>query len=237
VDDKNLPVLNSKTYVKETALALWDILPRLLLASFLFFLVCLPSLLPFLFENLELAIMVGIVTVAPGWTAITAVLVRALLRETASIADFFKAFGHFYLRGSLLGLIWALPLLSASLLLPALATSPVPTPVWVGLGTDAAGIFLLGALSIYTYPQLAIYDVGVGLALKNSMVLVMHYLSNTIGLLAMAFLLALLATQVSYFLLLILPACWMVFVINNCRMVLRIELGDSNTPNDSQDPE
>jgi hypothetical protein len=29
----------------------------------------------------------------------------------------------------------------------------------------------------------------------------------------------------------------MVFVINNCRMVLRIELGDSNTPNDSQDPE
>jgi uncharacterized membrane protein YesL len=237
VDDKNLPVLNSRNYVKETAIAAWEILPTLLIASFLFLLVCLPALLAFTLGYLGAAILVGVVTVGPGWVALTRLIARALLRESASAGEFFKAFAHFFLRGSLLGAIWALPLLSASLLLPELATPPVPTSIWISLGTDVAGIFLLSMLSIYTYPQIVMYDVGIGIALKNSLVLAVRNLGNTIGLLAMAFLLVLLSLKVSYLLLAILPACWLVFVINNCRMVLRVELGGSDPQDDSQDQE
>jgi uncharacterized membrane protein YesL len=77
---------------------------------------------------------------------------------------------------------------------------------------------------MYMVPQIAIYDLSIRTAFKNSLLLSARYLSHTIGLLAMAFLLVLIASRVSYWLLIIFPGCWLVFVINNCRMVIQLEL-------------
>jgi uncharacterized membrane protein YesL len=69
------------------------------------------------------------------------------------------------------------------------------------------------------------YDVGARLAIRNSLVLEVRHLRNTLGLLALAVLLVFLASKVTLLLLVIIPAFWLVFVINNCRLVLRLESG------------
>jgi uncharacterized membrane protein YesL len=238
VDDKNLPELNQGTYVKETALALWDNLPRVILAGFLFTLVCLPSFLAILFGFIFVGIFFGIILIGPGWATMNAAIAGALLREPfPSIPDFFRTFRRFYRRGVVLGAFMAVPLTAASLTLPLLQILPVPIQVWIGLGADLAGILILSTLYLYTFPQIVLYNVGVRMAMQNSLLLVVRYLSNSLGLISLMLLFCLLAYKVSYMLFIILPAFWLVFVINNCRMVLQLELGDAGHEHQSNDPE
>jgi uncharacterized membrane protein YesL len=227
VEDQGLPVLDEKTYVKLTALALWESLPWVLLAGALFTLVCLPAALLALLGFLVPGLLLGALTAGPGWAALNALVALALLRAPGKSAlDFFRAFGRFYTRGAVLGGGMAVPLVTAAISLPLLREEPVPPVVWAGLGADLAGLFLLTALYLYAFPQIVLYDAGLRVALRNSFVLAVRYLANTLGLIGMAALLALLAARVSGLLLVILPAAWSVFVINNCRMVLRRELGE-----------
>jgi uncharacterized membrane protein YesL len=202
-------------------------MPRVLWAGFLFTLVCLPAL----FVTLEMGliipgILLGAITLGPGWLAMCTVIAKNLLREPdPPLFDFFSAFGHFFSRGAMLGGLVAIPLFAASVTVPLLAQNQIPTNIgWVGLGADMAGLFFLVALYLYVSPQIVLYDLGMKLALRNGLVLSTRHLANTLGLLAMAGLLGFLAYKVSLFLLVILPAFWLVFVINNCRLVLRLEL-------------
>jgi uncharacterized membrane protein YesL len=225
-DDKDLPVLDSNTYVKETVLALWEGLPSELLAGFFFTFTCLPAIfLGLIMGYLIPGILLGILTMGPGWLAMCGVISRTILRElNPSLLDFFKDFVHFYKRGVILGAFIAIPLVSAAWSLPLLQLNPIPTVISVGLGADVTGLFFLIALYIYTCPQIVLYDAGIQLAMANSLILAIRYLANTLGLIAMAVLLGFLAFKVTYLLWVILPAFWLVFVINNCRMVLRLEL-------------
>lgn len=224
VDDHNLPELTQTTYVKESALALWDHLPWVLLADFLFVVVSLPAVLVYLLGFTLPGILLGIVTAGPGFVAMVALISRAILREPITIIDFFRAFDKFFMRGAGLGLVTAIPLTAANMTLPLLQNPPVPTVVWAGLGADLAGLCFLGAMYLYIYPQIVIYDLSIRTAFKNSMLLASAYLSHTVGLLAMALLLAVIASQISYWLLIVFPGCWLVFVINNCRMGIKLEL-------------
>ncbi len=230
MDDKDLPILDQNTYVKETALALWFGLPRVLLAGFLFTLVSLPALLVGLAAGFVIpGILLGALTLGPGWLAMAAVIARTILREPdPSVLDFLRDFGHFFWRGILLGGLAALPLVAAAGSAPLLGLNPVPTVAWVGLCADLAGLFFLTALYLYTCPQIVLYDVGMRLAMRNSLVLATRHLSNTLGLIAMAILLGFLASKVSLLLLVVFPAFWLVFVINNCRLVLRLESGQTD---------
>ncbi len=237
VDDKNPPELNQDTYVIETALALWESLPRVLLAGLLFTVTSVPAATLFILGFVIPGILLGVFTMGPSYIAMCDVIARSIMNEPTSFLDFFKAFGHFYGRGVLLGALMATPLVAASLTLPALQTPPVSTTVWIGLGADLAGVFLLTALYLYVYPQIVIYDLGVRNAMKNSLLLAARYFSNTLGLMGLAALLALLAAKVSYFLLIVFLGCWQGFVINNCRMVIRLELGEPSNPQDPHDLE
>lgn len=227
MQDRDLPVLEEKTYVKETAIGLWESLPWVILAGVLLSLVSLPAALLVVFGFLVPGIGLGALTTGPGWAAMTALLARVLLREPgASPLDFFRAFGRFYTRGAVLGAFMAIPLAAAAITLPLLQETPVPTVVWIGLGADLAGLVFLSALYLYAYPQMVLYNSGLKLVLRNSFVLAARYLVNTLGLIGLAVLLVLLAARVNWLLLVILPAAWSVFAINNCRMVLRRELGE-----------
>jgi uncharacterized membrane protein YesL len=227
LDDKDLPILDQNTYVKETALALWFGLPRVLLAGFLFTLVSLPALMLGLAAGFVIpGILLGALTLGPGWLAMAAVIARTILRELdPSVLDFFRDFAHFFLRGILLGGLVALPLAAAAGSAPLLGLNPVPTVAWVGLCADLAGLFFLTALYLYACPQIVLYNVGIRLAMRNGLLLATRHLSNTLGLIALAILLGFLASRVSLLLLVVFPAFWLVFVINNCRLVLRLESG------------
>lgn len=226
--DDSLPPLNQNTYVKESALALWEHLPRVILYGFLFSLFCLPSLTFGLVFDLPLpATILAILIVGPAWSALNEAVSRTVLRDPYSIWRFFIAFFHYYLRSLLLAGLMAMPVISLARDLPLLGETTVAALTWVRLGTAVAGGIFLLALYVYAYPIMVLYDVGFRLALKNSFVLAVKYASNTLGLLAMAGLLGWLAFRVSPFLWIVLPAGWLVFTINNCRMVLSFELGDN----------
>jgi uncharacterized membrane protein YesL len=225
VNETSVPVLNQKTFVKETALALWEGLPRVILAGVLFSAACFPALLLVLMGWLFPGILLGVLTVGPAWTALCHLIARVLTREPASVLEFLRAFARFYRRSLLLGGALAVPITAAALTLPALLAPPVSLPVWLGLGADAAGVFFLGCLYLYAFPIIVLYDVSVRTALRNSLILAARYFANTLGLVAMAVLLVLAASEISYLLMVILPAFWLVFVVNHCRMVVQLETG------------
>jgi len=227
VEDRGLPLLDEKTYVKETALALWENLPWVILAGVLFAVVSLPAGLLALLGFLVPGIVIGALSAGPGWAAMNALTAQALLRTPGiSPLDFFRAFARYYTRGAALGGALAVPLATAAVYLPFLQNPPVPAVIWAGLGADLAGLFLLISLYLYAFPQIVLYDAGLKLALRNSFVLAARYLTNTLGLIGLAVLLLFLAAKISWLLMFFLPAAWSVFVINNCRMVLRRELGE-----------
>jgi len=230
LDDKDLPVLDQNTYVKETVLDLWYGLPRVLLAGFLFSVASLPAVYLGVVVGLVVpGILLGVLSMGPGWLAMCAVIARTILREPdLSVLDFFKAFAHYYLRGIILGGLVAIPLVAAAGSLPLLLQNPVPTVTWAGLAADLAGLLFLTALYLYVCPQIVLYDVGIRIAMRNSLLLASRYFSHTLGLIALAVLLGFLTANVSGLLLVILPAFWLVFVINNCRLVLRLESSKSD---------
>jgi len=227
LDDKDLPILNPNTYVKETAMALWYGMPRVLLAGFLFSLVSLPALTLSLAMGFVIpGILLGAITLGPGWLAMCAVIARTILREPdPSVLDFFRDFGHFFLRGVGLGGLVALPLVAAVGTAPLLGLDPVPTVAWVGLYADVVVLFFLASLNMYVCPQVVMYDVGIRMAMRNSLLMEVRHLGNTFGLISLAVLLVFLISKVSLLLLVIFPAFWLVFVINNFRLVLRLESG------------
>ena len=233
MDDANLPVLNEKTYVKETALALWEGLPRVILAGFLFTLVSLPAILIFLLGFSYPGIILGVFTLGPGWAAMNFMIAETILREPLSLVAFTRAFRKFFLRGSVLAVLFAVPLVAGLGSLPSFLAPDFPGIIWAGLAADVATLFFLAILYLYVFPQMVFYNVGIRLAFRNSFVFASRHFSNSLGLIAMAVLLAILAYKVSLFLLIILPACWSVFVLNNFRMVLRIEFGDNDKADDS----
>ncbi len=230
LDDKDLPILTRNNYVKETALALWFGLPKVMAAGVLFSLTALPALLMILAAGLVIpGVFVGIVTVGPGWLAMCAAIAKIILREIdASLWDFPRDFGHYFRRGALMGGMADLPLVAATISASLLTLNPIPTVAWIGLCADLAGLIFLVALFLYAWPLIVIYDVGFRVALRNSLVLAARHFGNTLGLISMALLLGFLAARISWILLVIFPAWWMVFVINNCRLVLRLESGPSD---------
>lgn len=233
MSDDSLPPLNQNTYVKESALALWEHMPKVLLYGFLFSLCCLPSLaLGLAFDLVLPGILLGALTIGPAWAALNEAIARTITRDPYPVWRFFTAIGRYYLTGAALAALLAMPVISLARDLPLLAEPAVDTFTWARLGTAVAGgVFLLG-LYVYAFPIVALYGVGARLAMKNGFVLAVKYASNTLGLLAMAMLLGWLAFQVSGFLFVVLPAAWLVFAVNNCRMALGFELGQG----DSQPP-
>ena len=227
MDDKDLPFLNPNTYVKETAMALWYGMPRVLLAGFLFSLVSIPALTLSLAMGFVIpGIFLGAITLGPGWLAMCAVIARSILREPdPTVWDFFRDFGHFFLRGAALGGLIALPLIAGAGTAPLLGLDPVPTVAWVGLYADMVVLLFVAALNIYVCPQIVMHDVGVRLAMRNGLLMEVRHLGNTVGVISLAVLLVFLASKVSLLLLVIFPAFWLVFVINNFRLVLRLESG------------
>jgi uncharacterized membrane protein YesL len=225
LDESDLPKLNQQNYLKETALVLWHDLPGILLAGLLFSLISLPALFLTLIAGLGLpGILLAAVTIGPGWLALCAVISATILREpNTSPLDYFRSFGHFYVRGMALGGLMAIPLIAGTGTLPMLGLNPVPIVAWVGINVDLVTLFFLFTLYLYVCPQIVIYDVGVRLALRNGLLLEMHHLAHTLGMVALAVLLGFLAFKISLLLLIIFPACWLVFVINNFRLVLRLE--------------
>jgi uncharacterized membrane protein YesL len=222
VDDP--PPLNQRTYVRLTLASLLDNLPLVLLAGVIFSLLCAPAFLLFIWGLFVPAITIGVLTIAPAWTALLAQENDIARDVKTDIRTMVSALPRFWARSAGLGFLFCLQLLFAYLTLPMLSRPQVPLVAWIGLAADILGLLLLAALYLYAFPLLVLHNVGVGTALRNALILASRHLNNTLALLGMGILFALATLYLSSGLLLFLPAVWGMFIVNNCRLVVGEEL-------------
>jgi uncharacterized membrane protein YesL len=222
--DERTP-LNQRTYVRLTVTRLWGNLPLVLLAGFVFSLLCVPAFLLFTLGLLAPSLAVGALTVAPAWAALLAQEAGIVRDVKTNIGVMLKALPRYWARSAGLGSLAAFPLLVALLILPGLAQPQVPGVVWIGLAADALGLLVIVTLFLYAFPLLVLHDIGVGAALRNGLILASRHIVNTLGLLSMGVLFALATLYLSFGLLFFFPAVWGMFIVNNCRMVVQEELG------------
>jgi uncharacterized membrane protein YesL len=220
--DELLP-LNRQSYVRLTLRQMWDGLPLVAVGGFVFSLCCLPALSLFIL-NLPLpAILAGVVSIAPAWAALLALEADILQDKKTGLTTLLRALPTYADRSMKLGLLAAFPLAVGFLTLPLLAAPETPPVVWLGLAADALGLLLLLTLFIYAFPLLVLYDLDVGPALRNSLILASRYLAHTLGLLSLGGLFLLGGLYLNSGLLFILPAIWGMFIVNNCRLVVNLE--------------
>jgi len=224
----DMPPPNQYTYVRLTVVHMWENLPLVLVAALVFTLLCTPVFLLSYMGSLVPALIVGALTIAPAWAALLAQEGEILRDVGTDIRVMFKALRRYWPRCAGLGLLAVVPLLAGLLTLPGLAESQMPAVVWIGLGADAFGLLLLAALYLYAFPLIVLRDMKATTAVRNALILSSRHISNTIGLLGMGFLFSLATLYVSSGLLLIMPAVWGMFIVNNCRMVMAEELEEAN---------
>lgn len=222
--ENNVPTLGQHTYVRMTIASLWENLPLVLLAGFVFSLLCIPAVLLFFLGLFLPALIVSALTIAPACAALLALEGDVVRGVKTNIGTMFRVLPRYWTRSVGLGLVVCFPLAVALLTLPMLSLPQVPLVVWLGLGADALGLLILAALYLHAFPLLVLHDLSVGTALRNAMVLASRRMGNTLGLLGMGILFAFASAYVSPALLFILPAVWGVFIVNNCRMVVEEEL-------------
>lgn len=218
------PVLNRHTYVRLTAMSWWDNLPPVLLAGAVFSLLCAPALALFWVGPLVPALVVGGLTVPAALSALLAIQRPMVEGRKTTIGVIVRAFPHYWLRATGLGILSILPILAALLTLPGLSRPEVPLVVWAGLAADGFVLLLIGSLSLYAYPLIVLHDTGLRDGLRNAFVLASRHVVNTIGLLSMLVLFGFATAYLSSGLIFFWPAFWSMFVLNNCRMVLAEEL-------------
>lgn len=221
-----LPPLNRRTYVRLTFTYLWQHLPQIVFAGFVFSLVCTATFLLSVFGLLAPALIVGALTVAPAWTALLAYEAEIVRDVKTNIWVMFKALAHYWGRSVGLGLLNVFPLLAAYLTLPTLNQPEVSLIIWFGLAADALGLLVIFTLSLYAFPMLVLHDVSLGVALRNAVILSARYIINTIGLFSMGVLFILATVYLSLGLLFFFPAVWGIFLVNNCRMVIEEEMAN-----------
>lgn len=218
--------LNRHTYVRLTATSLWNNLPLVLLAGFMFSLLCAPAFLLFFLGLFVPALVVGALTITPAWAALLAQEAEIVCDVKTNIRVMLKALPRYWTRSAGLGLLAAFPLFAALLTLPSFELQQVPVVVWLGLFADALGLLVLITLFLYAFPLLILHDVNARTALRNAFVLASRHIVNTLGLLSIGVLFVFAIVYLSSGLLFILPAVWSMFIVNNCRMVIEEELAE-----------
>lgn len=220
------PPLNAQTLLWITGAHLWENLPLVLGGGLFFSLICAPAFVLWVLGLVGPALLVGAVTVAPGWAALLKLEAEISLGRSASLVTMARAFLTCWPAAARLGALATVPVFAALLTLPALALPEVPLLVWLGIAADGLGVLVIFVLYLYAFPLLILYEIGIWMALRNSIILASRAIGNTLGMLAVALLLGLAVRAVGVALLFFLPALYGMLVVNHCRLVVA-EQGDS----------
>lgn len=202
---------------------LWENLPQVLLGAAFFSVASAPSFILFVLGLPWLALLSSIGLVSPAWVGMLAHQGHLARDHTSSAYLLLFGFRHRWLDSLRLGAVGAFPL-AATLwfaLSPNNDLTQLASGFWALL--ILLGCLILIVVTIYALPLLALFDASVPNALQNSAILSARYVVNTLGLAAMAVLLAFGVIYLSLGLLLILPACFALFVVNNCFLVVQSE--------------
>ena len=215
--------LTPQTYVQQTALVIWENLPKIVIAGAGFSLTAVPAGTLMALGLLVPALLIAIFTIVPAWAALLAFENEIAEEKHPPLRLLIDAFvrhaGDSIRLGALLlpfalGLIWLLPGLSA------VSVSPLQ---WAGIVVCIVGLAVLITLYLYAFPLLSQHEMTYGVALRNSALLASRHAANSVGLLSMVVISALTVVYFSIALLFFLPMLFGMFVVNNCKMVVALE--------------
>ncbi len=216
------PIPTEETYVRLTAMSLWEHSPALLASGLLFSVLLAPALFFCLVGLWIPALALGTLTVPPAWTALLAAE-SGIIRGTGGPGSLLRALPRYYARAIGVGLPLCFPLLVAGLTLVLASRAGLSPIIWFGLSADVLALLLLLALYVYAFPLIVSYDLGARDALRNALILASRHINNTLGLMGLGVLFTLGVFYISPGLMFILATVWGVFVLNNARMVVAEE--------------
>ncbi len=186
-------------YVSSTFRQSWEELPILLIASLP---LGLAIALLLSYRSVLLVSVASVFALVPAWGALCYVVGRILMQSKPHLADLLSAFLHYYYRECLLALPLGALIVALSIALPCLAVAP-PIPVISGITLQVLAFLATLMLLTHAVPLLALFDLSLREAWLYSAALLVRWPMVSIGLLSMAFLLALVAYWVG-------PACWLI---------------------------
>ena len=135
-----------ETYVRMTAVSLWENSPLLLLGSLVFTLLCIPAIVLFMMGLLLPALLVAVLTVPPACAALLALEAQIAREVKTSLTVMLRALPRFWARSVGLGILMLFPVLMGLFTISMVSQTPVPFVVQVGLAADVVGVVLLVAL-------------------------------------------------------------------------------------------
>lgn len=217
-------VLSPTTYVKITLRQLWENLPQVLMADLLFVLCAAPALVLALLSLVTPALLAAVLTAAPAWTAMLALLAAATAPRSRDIGRaFFRAYRTAWRASVQMGTWIVVPALIAYGAWLQILLDGTALVLWGLFFLGLLGLMFVAALYLYAYPLVVLHEQPARVAARNAFVLAGRYPLNTVGILALIALGIALSVTVSWGLLVLWPAVWGLFVLNNCRLALRME--------------
>jgi hypothetical protein len=219
--ERGEPAVSTQEFLVQTATAIWDNLPQILVGA-LWLNACLAPALVLAFLGLGMpAAIVGMLLAAPGWVALQRFQIGLVEGKAVPLAALLTAFRHFWTRSVRLGVL--------GLFLPVVTwlAGVLLTPSGIGVPVLIVGLlasFLVGSvLVLYAVPLLAAYDQDIPAVLRNSVILPGRHINGTVGMVALAVLCIFATIYVSSGLMFVLPALYGMFAANNCRLAIAQE--------------
>jgi|GEM_PF-2860979 len=219
---------NSTIYVKQTAIQIWEDMPRFLLVSIV---LCLSAILPVLvvLTTGQLAwMLLTVLTFVPAWSAFCYMVGKSSIQVKPCLKHFRVAFFTYFSRSVLVALpigVFAVVLLlefsrdldSASLL------------VKVGLAVQMSAFALLCIQAMIAIPMVSLFDLSVVQTWIYSFVLVVQFPIVALGLASLLFLLGLIAVNISPAVWLVVPMIFVPFEVNATLMLTKQRLEAEQT--------
>jgi uncharacterized membrane protein YesL len=215
-----LEPITPQNYVWLTVTCLWANLPQILLAGLLFSLGWVPAFVLITLGFFVLALLASLLLAAPAWAALLALEAALVTEQPVSLLHFFPFWRQYWGRSVRLATLLALPIVAGWITLPLLAQPDMPWFVWLGIAANLLGVLVMGVLALYAFPLLVLYQQDLYPTLRNSLLLASRHLLNTLGVFSLGILMAFAVAYLSSALLLILPAIWGIFLVNNCCLVV-----------------
>lgn len=215
--------LSQRNFVIQTLRATWDNLPQLLLGMIWLNLCLAPSFVLAVLGFRLLAAVTGVLLAVPGWVALQHVQGQLVQGKAVRYAALLASLRRFWRPSVRMGaMAIALPVVTfLGISVVNDLASGLAAPV---LAAGAAASLLAACLLVlYAMPLMVLYEQDLGLALRNSLILSARYITNTIGMVALAVICGLLVGYLNSGLIFVLPALYGMFVVNNCRLVMGLE--------------
>ena len=222
------PVATPRNYLPFTARALWTNLPQVLLGGLGLSLLSAPAYFVIMSGLFLPGILLAACTTAPGWVALLAQATALLREQPAGPGVLLRNLGRYYGRGTLVGLLLAVPMLLILSTLPLLGSVDQPSWVIPSLMANGTILAILLAISFYAIPLLVGYEQSLRKASRNSAILASRYAGNTVGLLSLGILFALATAYLSSGLMFFFPAVWGFFIASNALMVVHEALAQDD---------